>query len=132
MKCGASQAQKKPCWIWLVTCKITKKIIAHRVGSRSRKTLLKQWKLKADKYYTDDFISYKEVLPKSKHNIGKQYTQISESKNFQLRHYLSCLRRKSCCYHKSYRTLNASLALITLKINKSFNPNYLTKISLLS
>ena len=94
--------------------------------------MIEQWRFKAKRYYTDYYNVYCDVLPKKNHVIGKAHTYTIESKNFQLRHYLACLTRRTCCYPKSYRTLNASLALAMQKINKTLNTKYLTNKYLLS
>ena len=122
-------------WVWVATDRATRKIIAFKIGGRDSgtlKTMIYQWKFKAKTYYTDYYNAYGDVLPKKSHVTGKAHTYTAESKNFQLRHWLSCLTRRTCCYPKSYRTLNASITLAMHKINNSLNPDYLTNKYLLS
>jgi insertion element IS1 protein InsB len=94
------------------------------VGDRSSaalKTLLHKAHLRASTYFTDYYAAYGEVIPAHRLVQGKAHTFTVESKNSQLRHYLKMLNRRTKCYPKTFRTLNAALALVIQRINDGFN-----------
>lgn len=67
--------------------------------------------------FTDKWRSHRGILPKSKHLIGKQYTQSIESINATFFHYLCRFRRKTKGYSKSKYMLQITLAFFTFKVS---------------
>jgi IS1 family transposase len=47
-----------------------------------------QYKIK--RLSTDNYASYKELIPWKKHRAGKQFTQQIENLNGNIRHYIKC------------------------------------------
>jgi IS1 family transposase len=73
--------------------------------------------------YTDYYGAYGDVIPKSKLKQGKAHTYTVESKNSQLRNYAKMLNRRTKCFAKTYKTLNAVIAITIKRINEGFNFN---------
>ena len=71
--------------------------------------------LNPDFVFTDYLKSYKSVIPKTKHVIGKKYTQAIESMNARFRHYLCRFRRKTKAYSKCKTMVEITLALFAFK-----------------
>ena len=95
--------------------------LAFQVGTRGKRTLSKLvTKIKpitCNRYYTDEHVSFKGVLPKKKHTASKRYTYTVEGVNSAVRHYLARFRRKSKCYTKSECMLITSMELFIKKYN---------------
>ena len=83
--------------------------------------MLKLFPIEAQIWCTDHYGAYKNVLLGKNHVEGKAHTFTVESKNAQVRHYLRMLSRKTKCYPKSWRTLNAAIAIVIKRINKGNN-----------
>jgi IS1 family transposase len=99
---------------------VSRRILSFRLGDRSTatlKTLLWQANLSATIFCADYYAAYNEAIPAHKLAQGKKYTVTVESKNGQLRHYLRMLNRKTKCYPKTFKTLNAALAIVIQRIN---------------
>jgi insertion element IS1 protein InsB len=108
-------------WLWLAVCKESKRILAFQVGTRGKRTLSKLiTKIKpitCNRYYTDEHVSFKGVLPKKKHTASKRYTYTVEGVNSAVRHYLARFRRRGKCYTKSECMLITSMELFIKKYN---------------
>lgn len=78
--------------------------------------------LKECTFYTDDWESFKKVLPSKRHVIGKQHTHAIERDNSNTRHYLDRMVRKTKIVSKSEEMINKTLKLwYYLTIPKYFN-----------
>ncbi|MBC8946905.1 transposase [Xenorhabdus indica] len=81
-----------------------KRIVAHVLGDRSRKTLKKLLTLLSpfniQFYCTDNYAVY-NYLPEGKHLTGKKFTQRIERTNLTLRIRIKRLNRKTIGYSKS-------------------------------
>ena len=95
-------------WIWLASDPNTKQIIGFYVGDRSKKSAKQLFNSipieyrKHAHFYTDDYDSYKDVIPKNRHNIPKGYTNHIERFNCTLRQRVSRLVRKSLSFSKKF------------------------------
>jgi insertion element IS1 protein InsB len=118
---GFLSKKKKQFWGFLAVCRETKQIIASEAGSRSKATLKRLWQkirhIECAAYYTDGWIPYADVLPKSKHIVSKAETYTVESKNSQIRTYVKRFFRKTKGYSKSKEMFCSGLALVVNKIN---------------
>jgi IS1 family transposase len=91
--------------------KQTGQIIAYQVGNRSSATAQKLWDKipesirKNGLFYTDDWVSYKTVIPKKQHlhNKHKKDTNHIERFNNTLRHGCSRLVRQNLTFSKSLK-----------------------------
>lgn len=54
-----------------------------------------------NRYYTDDWQSYKKYIPAEKHLVGKDNTWKIERKNLNFRTHIKRLSRKSICFSKN-------------------------------
>lgn len=117
-------SKKNIIWLWQCVDKATRKILAFRLANRSSgalKTLLWQYKLEAEKYCTDHYAVYSDVLPQYALVQGKAHTYTVESKNALLRLYTKMLNRKTRCGAKTYKTLNAVIAIVIQRINHGYH-----------
>lgn len=95
-------------WVWLALDPNTKQIIGFYVGDRSKKSAEKFFNALPEKYrknaqfYTDDYDSYKGVIPEKQHVISKAYTNHIERFNCTLRQRVSRLVRKTLSFSKSF------------------------------
>ena len=64
---------------------------------------------KANKYYSDSYPAYSEILYDGLHTSlkNKSQTYTVEGVNSDLRHYIPTLRRKSKCFFRSIDTAKA-------------------------
>ncbi len=96
-------------YIWLVIHRATRQVIAFHVGDRSRKSARALWdKLppavgKYGLFHTDDWESYKTVIPQGQHLYckQKQYTNHVERFNCTLRQRCSRLVRETLSFSKT-------------------------------
>jgi insertion element IS1 protein InsB len=92
------------------------------MGDRDTNTFKRLWdrisSIPCGTYFTDNWDSYKELIPRSKHVISKGETCVVESKNSQIRTYGSVFHRKTKCVSKSMEMINKQMLLVTSKINE--------------
>ncbi|WP_187655748.1 IS1 family transposase, partial [Xenorhabdus sp. PB62.4] len=91
-------------WLWYAWEPRLKRIIAHTLGRRSKKTLKKLLKklsrFNVAFWCTDKFKAY-NMLPENTHLVGKSFTQRIERENLTLRNRIKRLNRKTLGYSKS-------------------------------
>ena len=105
--------RKNKRWLWIFYHRKSKKVIDFEVGSRGFKTAKKLFERNQHKEYrTDNYPVYKQIIPKEKHKIGKQFTQGIENLNGRIKHFLARFHRKTYCYSKSIDMMKASLRLL--------------------
>jgi len=96
-------------YIWLVIHKATRQVIAFHVGDRSRESARALWEKlpravqKYGLFHTDDWKSYKTVIPQGQHLYAKQkqYTNHVERFNCTLRQRCSRLVRETLSFSKT-------------------------------
>ena len=100
--------KKNKQWIWLAIDPNTKQIIGFYVGDRSKESAKKLFHSLPEEYkeyahfYTDDYESYKGVIPENRHTISKGYTNHIERFNCTLRQRVSRLVRKALSFSKKF------------------------------
>ena len=124
MKCGILSGQKKnKKWVWFAIDRKTMKIVGFTIGNRGKRSLTKLLKMiekfNIKIYYTDGYKAYNEMIDKSKHIIGKNFTTNIESFNSLIRHYLARFRRRTRCYSKSLSMVYCTVLLFINKYNKN-------------
>jgi len=81
----------------------------------------------AQRYYTDGWIGYIDVVYPGQHirnTRDKSDTFTVEGVNADLRHYIPGLARRSRCFYRSLETLHAVLALFVYAYNKFGQAKY--------
>lgn len=99
------QNKRQQRWLWYALDKLTGRVIAYTFGQRTDAslkkllTLLKGFDIRF--WFTDDWGSYKRLLPPEKHIVSKKFTQMIERRNLNLRTRIKRLMRKTICFSKS-------------------------------
>jgi insertion element IS1 protein InsB len=62
-------------------------------------------------FYTDDWDTFAQVLPKERHMIGKAHTHAIERDNSHTRHHLARMTRRTKVVSKAEAMIHASLKL---------------------
>ena len=123
------EKKKKQCWLWLAYAPKYRQIIAFSLGRRtdqSLQTLLDQMSsIQITRFYTDNWESYRNLLPDFRHWIGKSGTQRIERQNLNFRTHLKRLQRRTICFSKSKRMLEAVVKLYVHQLN-SANISFVT------
>ncbi|MDO5986294.1 IS1 family transposase [Flavivirga amylovorans] len=102
-------------WITYAINRKTKTIVALYIGKRKAKHIANVVNrillLNPKRIYSDHFSSYKKLIPKNIHRAGKSLTNHIERLHLNLRTHLKCLSRKTICFTKSLKTLEAIVRL---------------------
>ena len=113
--CTFVRNKENKIWIVYGLDRTTKNIACFSVGKRTKRTLnvvLKTLLLsKAKRIYTDDLRLYKTLLPNTIHKVTRFGTNHIERCNLSLRTHLKRLSRRSICFSKSLKMLNATLKI---------------------
>ena len=117
------QSKANVCWIWVVLNPHNNQVICFHIGSRGADCAKALWKKiprrlrKYCDFYSDDLNSYKSVLPKSQHYIGKSYTQHIERFFCTMRHRVSRLVRDNLAFSKKKENHELALRYYFWKYN---------------
>ncbi len=107
--------KKDKCWVWIAYDRDAGKVCGFELGKRDAKTarkLTNQLELfDIDLFCTDEYPTYKKVLPEEKHVATKAETCAVEGFNSRVRHYLARFHRKTFCYSKALHMVHASLTV---------------------
>jgi insertion element IS1 protein InsB len=110
-------------WLIYAYAPESREILASVIGKRDSNTVKKLYaKLKClnieiEEYRTDTWSSFIEVFKKVNHTIGKTFTKAIEGVNCLLRHRVSRLVRKSCCFSKKLKNHIAAIGIVIRSIN---------------
>jgi insertion element IS1 protein InsB len=110
-------------WVWLArpadggeVDRDTRRVLDFQLGSRSVATLKALWnRLKQTDpivVATDYYKAYATVLNPEIHLQSKAHTHYIEGVNSRIRHYLARFKRKTFCYSKCEKMVEASLKLL--------------------
>ena len=109
--CAKLKGQKHCCWISYSINRKTKQVIDFSIGSNNKEKLGKVIKsvlrLNPKKIYTDGLPVYKSLIPPKIHSTRKYQTNTIERFNLNLRTHLKRLSRKTICYSKNAKILEA-------------------------
>jgi len=119
-------------YIWLVMHRATRQIVAMQVGDRSKKTAQKLWdKIPKDiqengTFYTDNWGSYKGIIPKNQHSYSKckKDTNHLERFNNTLRHRVSRLVRQNLAFSKALNNHIKAIQYFICHYNKEMQKKY--------
>ena len=102
-------------WITYVIERETKQVIDFFVGNKSKENIRplihKVLLLQPDKIYTDRLNVYPSLIPKSIHRRFQYCTNKIERMNLTLRTHIKRLSRKTICFSKSEKYLEAHLKI---------------------
>lgn len=82
-------------------------IIGNRTAEYLNEVISKVLQLNPKRIYTDNWGSYNKIIPKAIHKKGKIFANRIERSHLNLRTHLKCLSRKTICYAKCIKTLEA-------------------------
>jgi insertion element IS1 protein InsB len=107
--------KNKECWVIYAINRSTGKVIDFVVGRRNkdniRKVINTVLNLNPKKIYTDHLNIYPVLIPKNIHFATQYGINHIERKNLDLRKDIKCLNRRTICYSKSEKMLEAKLKL---------------------
>ena len=116
------QNKEKKVWMIYAVCAESGEILAASWGKRTKKNvemlMLRLKHLEIDCYCTDDWVSFKEVLPSQKHLIGKIHTKKIEGINTWFRARLSRLTRRTTKFSKKLKYHYAIMKMAIIKRNQ--------------
>ena len=125
-----SKANQK--YVWIVMHRASRQIITFEVGDRTRNTARKLWqKLPQEMkengiFYTDDWDSYKTVIPEDRHlyHKHKQHTNHIERFNCTMRQRVSRLVRKALSFSKSLDNHIGAINFFIYQYNLEIQKNW--------
>lgn len=89
-------------WLWYAFDPARKKVVSWELGSRTDQTCQRLLKKLAQsqvlRYCTDRWKSYSNLLPVTKHWMGKDSTRHIERNNLNFRTHIKRLQRETICY----------------------------------
>jgi insertion element IS1 protein InsB len=115
--------KKNKKWMIYAYCKETKEILGVVFGRRDARTVAKLYKqlkklgVAIHEYCTDMWDSFCKVFVNENHTIGKRYTTDIEGINCLLRHRISRLVRRTCCFSKKLENHIKAIGLVIAGIN---------------
>jgi insertion element IS1 protein InsB len=107
--------KEQEAWLWYAFEPQSKQIVAWLVGKRTDRNcrrLLNQLKsCRVLRFCTDEWKSYRRLIPWAQHWVGKRWTQEIERQNLNFRTHLKRLQRSTICFSKSQAMHEAVLKL---------------------
>ena len=98
--------------------------------SRKRIQNLVNSSAKANKYYSDSYPAYSEMLYDGLHtSFKKSQTYTVEGVNSDLRHYIPALKRKSKCFFRSINTMKAVFKIFVYAFNNFASAKFISSNS---
>ena len=98
------QSKKQQHWCWYGWDRQRKKITAFVLGRRTdancRRLLQKHAACQVRNFHTDDWQSYRKLLPAKRHQVHKSGTQRIERRNLDFRTRIKRLHRRTICFSK--------------------------------
>jgi insertion element IS1 protein InsB len=98
-------------------------MLAFSLGKRTDQTcqtlLEKLSDIRITRFYTDNWESYRNLIPEVRRWIGKRGTQRIERQNLNFRTHLKRLQRRTICFSKNQKMLEAVIKLYIHQLNSS-------------
>jgi len=117
------EKKKNQCWLWLAYSPKERQMLAFSLGRRTdqslRDLLGKLSAVQITRFYTDNWESYQNLIPEVRHWIGKAGTQRIERQNLNFRTHLKRLQRRTICFSKTKKMLEAIVRLYIHQLNSS-------------
>ena len=117
--------KSKKYWLIYAYCRQTGEIVSWAWGKRDRKTVQQLWSnlksagVRVKAVCTDNWEAFKGVFKGCKHLIGKCFTKGIEGNNCRLRHRVSRLIRRTCCFSKKKSNHRKACELAFFYINNA-------------
>jgi len=123
------EKKKNQCWLWLAYSPKHRQMMAYSLGRSTdeslRNLLGKLSAVPITRFYTDNWESYQNVIPEVRHWIGKAGTQRIERQNLNFRTHLKPLQRRTICFSRTKKMLEAVVRLYIHQLN-SFSISFVT------
>ena len=107
------------CFVIYAINRVTKRVIDYAIGARTKenidKVIKKLLSLSPKRIYTDKLPLFSYIIPGTVHQIFQYKTNRIERNNLTLRTHLKRLSRKTVCYSKSIKMLEACFRLYIWK-----------------
>ena len=117
------EKKKNQCWLWLAYAPKHRQMLAFSLGKRTDQTcqtlLEKLSDIRITRFYTDNWESYRNLIPEVRRWIGKRGTQRIERQNLNFRTHLKRLQRRTICFSKNQKMLEAVIKLYIHQLNSS-------------
>jgi len=117
------EKKKNQCWLWLAYSSKHRQMLAFSLGKRTdeslRNLLGKLSAVQITRFYTDNWESYQNLIPEVRHWIGKSGTQRIERQNLNFRTHLKRLQRRTICFSKTKKMLEAIVKLYIHQLNST-------------
>lgn len=108
-------SKKQQRWTWYGFDRQRRKVVAFvnelRTDAACQQLLKKLSGCQVNRYYSDDWQSYKKFLPAQQHRVGKEGTRRLERHNLNFRTHLKRLQRRTICYSRSSEMHDAVIKL---------------------
>jgi len=115
------EKKKQQRWTWLAFDRKRKRVTAFVNGRRTDLNCAALLKKLADshvrRFHTDQWESYRKLLPEKKHAIGKEGTRNIERHNLNFRTHIKRLQRRTICFSKSAKMHDAVIKLYVRHAN---------------
>ncbi len=107
--------KRRQCWLWYAFAPRSKEIIGYVLGRRTDESLARLLEKLSSchitRFYSDDWESYRKLIPEYRHWVGKIGTQRIERQNLNFRTHLKRLQRRTICFSKSQEMHEAVIKL---------------------
>ena len=114
-------------WLIYAVCAESKEVVAYAFGKRNVSTVRKLYKqmlnagIEVEKFCFDNWKSFAQVFQNENTAIGKKYTTMIEGINCHLRHRISRLIRRTCCFSKKLSYHIKAIELVFQNMNLGFS-----------
>lgn len=117
------EKKKNQCWLWLAYSPKYRRMLAFSLGKRTDETCrtlpANLSNIRITRFYTDNWESYRNLIPEVRHWIGKTGTQRIERQNLNFQTQLKRLQRRTICFSKNQKMLEAVVKLYIHQMNSS-------------
>ncbi len=114
-------------WLIYAVCAETKEVVAYAFGKRNAATVKRLYKqiseagIEVEKFCFDNWKAFSQILKEENIEIGKQHTTLIEGINCHLRHRISRLARRTCCFSKKLSYHIKAIELVLQNMNLGFS-----------
>ncbi len=110
--------KSKKKWILYAYAPETKEILGYVMGRRDESTvkklrmIIEDLNVEIENWCTDSWNAFIKVFKDLNHKVGKTFTKAIEGVNCMIRHRMSRLARKTCCFSKTMKNHIAAFEII--------------------